>query len=97
MFSLSYTTKNKVQGTLKLTRDPFYYGLGMYKDEDGVKWDIHGVIGRRNQRSYVQARKESDAPSYYGTGMHDTQCGHHKWLPYYVEVVSGQKTGVRYE
>ena len=82
---ISWMSECKSQGTLNLKRDPFYHGLGYYEDMDGVTWDVHGVIGIRSE-PYVQARRLTDSPSYYGTATDDHQYGSHQWLPYSVLV-----------
>lgn len=83
---IEYTSPCNLQGTLRLKRDPFWFGVGIYEDEDGVKWDIAGVIGISPQ-PFVQARRVDECVEYYGTGTYDTRYGHHRWLPYAVEVI----------
>ena len=75
--------------TLQLTRDPLYYGLGYYKDVNGVTWDVHCVFGGCSSPSgkpYVCARPVCDIP-YYSTATGSHSYGIHKWLPYYFEIV----------
>lgn len=93
MFHATWTTpRDSFAGTLRFHVDPRRRGLGVYEDVDGVRWDIHGIIGE-----YVQARKVSEAPSYYGTATTtmsfsstDGQGGvsTHTWEPYKVEIVN---------
>ena len=46
MFNLSYTSPYKGEvKTLKLKSDPFMGGLGIYEDENGIRWDISMIIG----------------------------------------------------
>lgn len=72
--------------TLRLNRDPFKCGLGIYKDVEGVRWDIHGMQSSDAGKT-VMARRIDDAPQYYSTAS-DGHCGgSHRWIPYYVEVV----------
>jgi hypothetical protein len=83
MLNMSWTKEAEIKGHLKLKKDPFWYGLGIYEDEDGVRWDIHGVIGGKNP--YVQARRIGLHPNYYGTHNGASSCGFHTWEPYTVE------------
>ena len=69
--------------TLRFKRDPRRRGLGIYEDVDGVRWDVHAIVGKR-----ICARRVDLHPRYYSTGMDGTQNGFHEWLPYDVEVVS---------
>ena len=87
---LSYNSPCEIQGTLFLKRDPFMSGLGYYEDVNGETWDINGVIGI-GEKPYVQARRLSDSPSYYGTASWDSCYGSHSWKPYFVEVVKGKE------
>ena len=82
MFHLSYTTPHEGPiETLRFTRDP-RRGLGIYEDVDGVRWDVHAIVGPR-----ICARRVDHHPRYYSTGLDGTQNGSHEWLPYDVEVV----------
>lgn len=91
MFRLSMTTPYKGEiKTLKLLRNPFYYGLGHYKDTEDRTWDVNMVVGGQGGKSYVCARQVC-GQSYYGTGTYDTTNGFHEWIPYYVEVVGEVK------
>jgi len=92
MFQASWTTpRDSFAGTLRFTVDPRRRGLGVYEDMDGVRWDIRGIIGK-----YVQARKVSEAPGYYGTATAtypSSTTGQggvstHTWEPYEIEIVS---------
>ena len=65
--------------TLRLKKDPFYYGLGHYEDIEGNTWDINAIIN-----SKVCARLIS-GQSYYGTGTNDNSFGYHEWIPFHVE------------
>jgi len=89
-FRVSWTYPCQIQGTLKLKQDPFYYGLGYYEDVEGVKWDIVGIIGIAAV-PYVQARRISGYPTYYGTGIYDNCGGTHTWSPYTVEIVETEE------
>ena len=85
MFHLSYTTPYKGPiKTLRFKTDPRRRGLGIYKDIDGVQWDVHAIRGH-----HINARRVTDAPSYYGTAPWDNSNGSHEWIPYAVEVVEG--------
>ena len=84
MFSASWTQRSEIKGHLKLTRDPFWYGLGIYEDEHGNSWDVRGVIGCGKPR-YVQARLVAAHPNYYGTHLGSSSNGCHCWEPYTVE------------
>lgn len=84
MFHATWTTPHKGPVTeLRLTRDPHRGGLGIYLDENGDRWDVHGLLGGRR----VWARRCSDAPSYYSTAIGSTTDGFHTWIPYDVTVV----------
>jgi len=94
MLTMFWTKPHKgpVQ-TLRLTHSPHRRGLGVYEDEDGVRWDVRGIRGE-----HVNARRIADAPGFYSTaGSVDnstTGTGSmpnpiHEWLPYRVEVVEG--------
>jgi len=72
--------------TLKLTEDPMRFGLGNYKDTDGVLWHVNCVIGRQGDKPYICARRV-DSSAYYSTGTDSNQSGFHTWKPYYFEVV----------
>jgi hypothetical protein len=86
MFSMSYTKPCEIQGTLRLKRDPFYYGLGHYKDVSGAIWDVHMIVGNSDKsKAYVCARPVYEG-GYYGTGTWDSTAGFHEWKPYRVEV-----------
>ena len=96
MFKMYCNSPCQIQGTLKLKRDPFWYGMGYYEDEDGVKWDIVGVIGGvigGKGEPYVQARRVDNHSTYYGTGTNDNCYGSHTWLPYKVELVMEKENG----
>lgn len=79
--------------TLRLKRDPFKHGLGVYEDADGNHWDVRGLRGDGDRR-YINARMTSRHPDYYSTAVGQgggvgTQSGPdriHEWIPYYVEV-----------
>ena len=93
---LSYNSPCEIQGRLFLEKDPFMSGLGIYKDIDGEMWDVHGVIGGKNE-SYIQARKTSDSPSYYGTASWDNCYGSHSWKPYQVTIMKDKKIEKEYK
>jgi hypothetical protein len=59
MFSLTYSKPCPIQGHLKFKRSPMYYGIGIYEDVNGVKWDIWGII-----RDVVLARPVDNCPIY---------------------------------
>ena len=86
MYNLNWSSPCELQDILFLKRNPFMSGLGYYEDIDGITWDIHGVIGGSSKIPYVQARRITDAPSYYGTASWDTQAGSHSWKPYIVDL-----------
>jgi hypothetical protein len=92
MFNASWFSVHKGEvGLLKLTKHPLMHGLGIYTDVDGVEWDIHCIVGAALSASgkmYVTARKKSENPNYYSTATDSDQCGFHKWLPYYFEVIN---------
>jgi hypothetical protein len=77
--------KGKIE-TLRLKRDPFKCGLGIYEDADGVRWDVHGMQNSDAGRT-VMARRIDDAPQYYSTASDGHSGGSHRWIPYYVEVM----------
>jgi hypothetical protein len=95
MLNLSFTSEHKGEvKTLKLTKNPFHSGPGIYKDVNGEDWDIHSLIGKTfssTGKAYVTARKVSDAPNYYSTASYSNQNGFHKWEPYYFEIISQEK------
>lgn len=85
MFYASWTSPH--QGpveTLRFTVDPRRKGLGIYTDVDGVRWDVHAIIGE-----HINARRIDQHPRYYGTATGDNSNGFHQWPPYKVEVISG--------
>lgn len=86
MFYMTYSSPREIQGVLKLRKNPFYYGLGHYRDVDNNVWDIHAIRGD-SKTPYVNARLVSNHPSYYGTGSNDHGYGHHTWEPFLIEVV----------
>jgi hypothetical protein len=86
----SQTSRQEFKGevkTLRLTRDPFYYGLGDYEDIDGVKWNVRCVIGI-GERPYVNATRADNLHPYFGSTANE-QFGlvTQSWEPYYVVVV----------
>ena len=85
MYNLNWSSLCELQDILFLKRNPFMSGLGYYEDIDGITWDIHGIIGC-GRPPYVQARRITDSPSYYGTASWDTQDGSHSWKPYIVDL-----------
>lgn len=87
MLNMTWTSPGKIAGTLRLKQDPFRYGLGHYEDEGGVLWDIAAVWCLRGVK-WVNARRVSCHPSYYGTATGDTSAGFHRWEPYEVECAS---------
>jgi hypothetical protein len=90
MFNLSYTKPCEIQGTLKLKRDPFYFGLGNYQDTEGLVWDVRMVVGNSDKsKAWVCARLAQG--EYYSTAPWSSQAGFHEWLPYRVEVVKEEK------
>ena len=75
--------------TLKLTADPMRNGLGHYDDIDGNKWDVISIIGGNHSESskpHINARPVTACP-YYSTATNGHQNGHHRWKPYYFEVI----------
>ena len=85
MLNAYWTSKAEIKGHLKLKKDPFWYGLGIYEDTSGVRWDVRGVIGC-GKPPYVQARPVDNYPNYYGTHNGSSSNGFHYWEPYTVEV-----------
>ena len=80
---IPYTEEIK---TLRLTRNPFYYGIGFYTDTDGVEWDIP-AMGNNGTVRYVCARKVDHNMPYYSTCSWGNSYGNHQWIPYYVEII----------
>jgi len=91
VFHMSYSTPHKGEvKTLRLTRDPFRYGLGHYTDTDGNVWDVYALMGKTYtgcDRSYINARRVHPSMDYYSTATNASSDGFHKWEPYYIEVV----------
>lgn len=90
MFSANWTTPCALAGTLRFTTDPRRHGLGIYKDVDGVSWDVRGIM-----RGYIQARKVGLHQDFYSTATTDASSptGNspsmmHQWEPYNVEVIA---------
>ncbi len=78
MFNLTYTTPCEIQGHLKFKKSPMYYGVGIYEDVNGTRWDVWGVI-----RDIVLARPV-DGCSRYSTSINSNGysiC----WKPYTYE------------
>ncbi len=94
MFRSSWMSPAKVEGTLRLKKQPG--GMGHYKDVDGVTWDIRGVFWS-GKSGYVQARKISDSSGYYSTAVFSSCVGFHTWKSYYVEVVKEDRQDVSRE
>jgi len=49
--------------TLKLLKNPFNHGLGVYEDADGQKWEVKCIFGKLASpvgKAFVNARKESN-------------------------------------
>lgn len=94
MFHMTWTTPCPIQGTLRLTRDPFRHGLGHYRDTEGNTWDVVGLIGGKNP--YIQARPVGHHPNYYSTASSTgagspTGAGNdpiNTWKPYHYTVVT---------
>lgn len=92
MFSMWWTRPHKGPvRTLRLIHSPLERGLGVYEDEDGVRWDVRAIM-----RDHVCARRIADAPGFYSTAAPVDNFGAntgnmpnpiHEWLPYRVEVV----------
>lgn len=79
MFNLTYSTPCPIQGHLKFKRSPAYYGIGIYEDVNGVKWDVWGVI-----RDTVIARPVDNSP-IYSTESNVCQEYTVTWKPYTYE------------
>ena len=75
----SFTKYEGKMETLNLLQDPFYYGLGHYKDTEGNNWDINATFGK-----YICARQIC-GQSYYGTATWDSSSGFHEWISYFVK------------
>jgi hypothetical protein len=77
MYRIMTMTECSCQGHLTFKRDPFYYGLGIYEDVNGVRWHIEGIFGRE----FVQAVPYNDNNPYFSTRSYS--CWNSmKWLPY---------------
>jgi len=86
MFKLSYTTPHLGEvKTIRLKRDPSWFGMGLYEDEKGSLWDINGVFG-----SHVWARLYDSREAVYSTSS-VSQGYSVTWEPYKVEVVGDEK------
>lgn len=72
--------------TLRLRRDPWKCGIGIYEDVDGIRWDVHGLF-TGSKGKMIWARRVDDAPSYYSTATDACSGGFHRWIPYTFEVV----------
>lgn len=70
---------------MTLTKDPFWYGLGHYKDSNGNLWDVRSTVST-NKVSYINARPV-DSHIIYDTscssGMQSYSCS---WAPYFVKL-----------
>lgn len=87
MFRLSYSRPCEIQGTLKLKKDPAYYGLGYYEDIDGVEWDVHSVR-MKNGQTFVNACPVKQLHPYLTDTSGDIPCNYEQsWLPYRVQVI----------
>ena len=86
MLYMSYTQKSKLKGTIKFSkdRDPMYFGLGIYTDIHGQKWDIKAIM-----RGYVCAVKKENLHPYYNDTSDFRTYGmvRQTWEPYQVEIV----------
>lgn len=65
MLSASWTSPAPIEGTLFLTRDPKFFGLGVYEDVDGKRWDVRMITS-----DYICAREIARHPSYYSTAAY---------------------------
>jgi len=85
---MSYSLPSKIQGILKLKRDPFWYGIGWYEDINGVTWDIRAVYGSKDN-SYVCACPRDSLHPYFGSTAPYIYTGiiSQSWLPYRVEII----------
>lgn len=76
---ISYESPCELQGHLKLKKCPAYYGIGIYEDVDGNRWDIRGIYGN----DFVQARPLDGHCFYKTTGE---ICSYSiSWKPYSYE------------
>ena len=73
-----------IQGHMKFERCPAYYGIGIYHDVLGRKWDVRGIIGDE----YVQARLVDDHYIYSTESDFRSYCV--KWLPFTYEPTISQ-------
>ena len=82
MFSLSYGSPCEIQGTIQLSKR--IAGLGHVTDIHGVRWDIHGIIGK-----VVQACRMDDLHSYYTdtSGTNNYGLVQQSWKPYNIEII----------
>lgn len=86
MFSLNYSTRCEVAGTIRFRKQP--WRLGHVRDVDGVVWDINGYFGNGG-KPWVQAVRVGEMHPYY-TDTSNTRWGgmiSQEWLPYWVEIV----------
>ena len=88
MFRLRTSEKCEFKGKIRVKKEnKLYVGLGNLIDEDGMKWNIHGVFFMGDP-DWVQACPMGELHPYY----HDTSTAHwgfvsQTWEPYEIEWV----------
>lgn len=91
MFNLSYSVPYEGEVlTLKLKKDPTYYGLGYYEDVDGNIWDVRCAFGN-NGKPIVNAAPIDHCSPLYSTaidGINDSGFQTYTFLPFYLEVIN---------
>ena len=88
MFRISYTSPCPVQGHIKFKKDPCYFGLGLYEDVEGRKWDIHAIYGK----AFVCAIGYNNNLPYFSTTP-EIRSFSIRWLPFTYEVVKEKEVG----
>jgi len=78
MFRMEWFLKYKGEVKhLKLKRNPFMFGIGIYKDEKGKMWDIIAIIGKN-----ILARLVDDCPIYRTDDSAGSGSYNIKYIPY---------------
>ena len=84
MLNLSCSTPCPIQGHIKFKRCRAYYGIGIYEDEEGYRWDVYGIYGDQ----FVQARMIDNNPRYSTSS--ESRSYSIRWLPYSYEPTISQ-------
>lgn len=81
---LSYFKDSEPKGSIKFKKDPRYYGLGRYEDENGNWWDVNAVI-----QNYVCACKLENLHPYFKdtSDFRNHNMVFQTWEPYKIELV----------